>query len=96
METTEHFARVSLVTEILGKQVLLSEENVRQLLEARARYGLTTAAQVGAECPVTAETPAPEAHACGCTTREEHVALTRGELTALIEEAIERDRKART
>ncbi|HWQ03462.1 MAG TPA: class II aldolase/adducin family protein [Candidatus Nitrosotenuis sp.] len=96
METTEHFARVSLVTELLGKQVLLSSEDVGKLLEARARYGLTTAAQVGAECPVTAETSAPAAHACGCATGEEHVALTRSELAALIEEAVERDRKSRS
>jgi L-fuculose-phosphate aldolase len=95
METTEHFARVSLVTELLGKQVLLSSEDVMKLLEARARYGLTTAAQVGAECPVTAEATAPAVQACACASGEEHVALTRGELTALIEEAVERDRKSR-
>jgi L-fuculose-phosphate aldolase len=95
METTEHFARVSLVTELLGKQVLLSSEDVGKLLEARARYGLTTAAQAGAECPVTAETSSPAAHVCGCATGEEHVALTRDELAALIEEAVERDRKSR-
>jgi L-fuculose-phosphate aldolase len=98
METTEHFARVSLVTELLGKQVLLSSEDVMKLLEARARYGLSTAAQVGAECPVTADAPAAAAaagRACACASGEEHVALTRGELTALIEEAIARDRKSR-
>jgi L-fuculose-phosphate aldolase len=77
METVEHFARVSLVTELLGKQVLLSSEDVEKLLAARARYGLTTAAQVGAECPVTSDTPAAD-----------RVTLTRQELEALIEEAV--------
>lgn len=77
METTEHFARVSLVTELLGKQVLLSSADVEKLLAARARYGLTTAAQVGAECPVTAESLAGD-----------RVTLTRDELAALIEEAV--------
>ena len=39
METVEHFAQVSLVTEMLGKQVLLSGRDVEKLLAARARYG---------------------------------------------------------
>ena len=38
METVEHFAKISLVTELLGKQVLLSETEVDKLLAARQRY----------------------------------------------------------
>src|SRR4051812_36698945 len=56
METVEHFAQISLVTETLGKQALLSGRDVEKLLAARARYGTTTAAQPGADCPITAET----------------------------------------
>lgn len=78
METTEHFARVSLVTELLGKQVLLSATDVEKLLAARARYGLTTAAELGAECPVTAETAAAG----------DRVTLTREQLEGLIAEAV--------
>ena len=48
METTEHFARVALVTEMLGKQVLLSSGDVQKLVAARARYGLQTAPNAGA------------------------------------------------
>ena len=81
METTEHFARVSLVTELLGKQVLLSSADVEKLLAARARYGIQTAAQVGAECPVTAD-----------AVPGDRVTLTRQELEALIEEAVRRER----
>jgi L-fuculose-phosphate aldolase len=80
METTEHFARVSLVTELLGKQVLLSATDVEKLLAARARYGIQTAAPTGAECPVTAEVAGDQ------------VTLTRQELEALIEEAVRRER----
>ena len=47
METIEHFARVSLVTELLGKQVLLSGGDVEKLLAARARYGVQTASSIG-------------------------------------------------
>jgi len=81
METTEHFARVALVTELLGKQVLLSSTDVEKLLAARVRYGLSTAATVGAECPVTAE-----------SVSADRVTLTRQELEALIEEAVRKER----
>ncbi len=84
METAEHFARVSLVTELLGKQVLLSGGDVEKLLAARARYGSTTAAQVSPECPVTAEGLAGD-----------RITVTRGELEALIEEAVRNDRARR-
>ncbi len=84
METTEHFARVALVTELLGKQVLLSSGDVEKLLAARARYGLTTAAQRSAECPVTSESLVGD-----------RIALTRQELEALIEEAVRIDRGRR-
>jgi L-fuculose-phosphate aldolase len=91
LETVEHFARVSLVTELLGKQVLLSGSDVEKLLAARARYGATTAAQVAPECPVTSETG--EAGAGGASA--DRVSLTREELEALIEEAVRVDRSRR-
>jgi L-fuculose-phosphate aldolase len=88
METTEHFARVTLVTELLGKQVLLSGGDVEKLLAARARYGLQTAATVGPECPVTSDNAATE-----------RITLTRRELEALVDEevqkALEKDRQQR-
>lgn len=101
METTEHFARVSLVTELLGKQVLLSSEDVEKLLAARARYGLSTAAQLGPECPVTSDstggvcTPRPDVSGTGAAGGGERVSLSREELTALIDEAVARDRKSK-
>ncbi|MGA8221101.1 MAG: class II aldolase/adducin family protein [Candidatus Acidiferrales bacterium] len=88
METTEHFARVALVSELLGKQVLLSGGDVEKLLAARARYGLQTAATVGPDCPVTSDTAAPE-----------RITLTRRELETLVDEAVqkalEKDRQQR-
>ena len=79
METVEHFAKVALVTELLGKQVLLSSGDVEKLLAARARYGLVTAAPVGAECPVTSDTASGD-----------RINVTREELEALIEEAVKK------
>lgn len=84
METTEHFARVALVTELLGKQVLLSGGDVEKLLAARARYGTQTAATVGAEGPVTSD-----------AGETERITLTRRELDSLVEEAIQKDRLRR-
>src|SRR2546427_7028846 len=85
-----HFAQVTLVTELLGKQVLLSSGDVEKLLAARARYGSPTASQVGPECPVTSETSDSDGAGPGsCVT------LTREELEALIEEAVRNDRARR-
>lgn len=82
METTEHFARVALVTEMLGKQVLLSTTEVQKLVAARARYGLQTASNAGPEFPVTSETAA----------ETERITLTRRELESLVDEAVKKDR----
>src|ERR1700733_10798138 len=54
METSEHFARVALVTELLGKQVLLSGGDVEKLIAARARYG-NGAATITKDCPITSD-----------------------------------------
>jgi len=89
METVEHFAQVSLASELLGKQVLLSGRDVEKLLAARARYGTTTAAKVSPGCPVTSDSPAEAP--CG----PERISITRAELEALIEEAVNEDRRRR-
>jgi len=89
METVEHFAQVSLVTELLGKQVLLSGHDVEKLLAARARYGTTTASTVTPDCPVTSDNSGSAAHA------PERISVTRVELDALIAEAVRKDRALR-
>lgn len=86
METVEHFAQVSLVTELLGKQTLLSGGDVEKLLTARARYGTTTASQMGPLCPETSDT---------ADARQARVTVTREQLEALIEEAVRKDRAMR-
>ena len=86
MESTEHFARVALVTQLLGKEVLLSSRDVEKLVAVRARYA------AGAQ-------PAPPAPVGDAAISEngptERVTLTRRELEALIDEAIRRDRSLR-
>ena len=85
LETTEHFARVALVTELLGKQKLLSHADVEKLVAVRARYG------AGAQFVP----PASDYPARGEENEAERVTLTRSELDALIEEAIHKDRTRR-
>ncbi len=79
METVEHFARISLVTEMLGQQSLLSETDVDKLMEARRRYfGLDSAPPRVAACPVPA---APE-------TDGRKIGVTREELKRRVAEAL--------
>ncbi len=86
METVEHFAQVSLASEMLGKQVLLSGSDVKKLLEARSRYGTTTAAPVTPDCPITSDN-------AGCAADNSNlISITREELETLIEEAVRKDR----
>src|ERR1700687_3588826 len=79
LETVEHFAQVSLATELFGKQVLLSGRDVEKLLAARARYGTTTASTVSPGCPVTRDSVQDAAD------KPERISVTREELEALIE-----------
>ncbi len=84
METTEHFAHVALVTELLGGQKLLSGAELEKLVLARAQYGASSRA------------PAAGLHAAsGGFNGSERISLTRHELDSLIDEAVQRDRAQR-
>ena len=48
METIEHFARISLVARILGREHLLSREEVERLQQLRGTYGIAAPAPI---CP---------------------------------------------
>jgi L-fuculose-phosphate aldolase len=48
METIEHFARISLVARQLGRENLLSRDEVRRLEQLRGRYGIAAPAPI---CP---------------------------------------------
>jgi L-fuculose-phosphate aldolase len=84
LETTEHFAHVALVTELLGKQKLLSSAEVEKLVTARARYAASSHAPAAGLHP-------PRAGANGT----QQISLTRRELDSLIDEAVQRDRARR-
>ncbi len=51
METIEHFAKISLVARLLGRENLLSREEVLRLQELRGTYGINAPAPICAELP---------------------------------------------
>jgi L-fuculose-phosphate aldolase len=55
METIEHFARISLVARTLGREHLLSREEVDRLQALRGRYGIASPAPVCEDDPDPAD-----------------------------------------
>lgn len=90
METVEQLAKITLVTEMLGKQSLLSGGDVEKLLAAR-----TYAASESRTLPKLSGTQDAASGARGTQQGEARVTLTRQELEDLIEEALRRDRARR-
>jgi L-fuculose-phosphate aldolase len=101
METIEHFAKISLVARMLGRENLLSREEVTRLQDLRGAYGIKAPAPICAEtvedesCQVV-QAPAgggkrlvPEmVRRAAEADGEGEIRLTYRELSALIEEAI--------
>jgi L-fuculose-phosphate aldolase len=77
METVEHFARISLVAELLGGAQVLPRQEVEKLLDARTRYGIRSRAGGDPGCPLAAE-----------ETGQERFMVTREELITLVDEAL--------
>jgi len=61
METIEHFARISLVARQLGREHLLSREEVERLQALRGSYGIAAPAPI---CPDPAPVGAPTDPSC--------------------------------
>lgn len=81
METMEHFARISLVAELLGGARPLPRAEVDKLLDSRTRYGVKSRAGAQPGCPVVAE----DLQAGG---EQERFYVTRQELISLVDEAL--------
>src|SRR5215216_1211187 len=104
METIEHFAKISLVARLLGREHLISRDEVERLQNLRGFYGIPAPAPLCTD-PETAETDqatcqileAPETSerldpdvtsALRQASRDGEIRLTYGELTALIADAV--------
>jgi L-fuculose-phosphate aldolase len=104
METIEHFARISLVARTLGRENLLSRDEVDRLQGLRGMYGIASPAPICAD-----ETPTGAGDQLDCqvvqaplsdarlvphtlqpppTGTDAEIRLTYRELTALIEDAV--------
>jgi L-fuculose-phosphate aldolase len=55
MEVVEHYARITLVAELLGGPKVLPREEVSKLFESRARYGVHSNANMEPGAPLVAE-----------------------------------------
>src|SRR5204863_8018903 len=87
METVEHFARISLVAELLGGPKVLPKLEVDKLFDSRTRYGVKARAGALPGCPIVAEDLSSVPGANG-TVDQERISVTRQELIALVDEAI--------
>jgi L-fuculose-phosphate aldolase len=102
METIEHFARISLVARLLGREHLLSKEEVLRLQGLRGMYGIAAPAPIcvdgesevpDATCqvvqaPSSGERLVPQRFAPGTVPEDGEIRLTYRQLSALIEDAV--------
>jgi len=104
METVEHFAHISLVARMLGRENLISRDEVMRLQELRGTYGIKAPAPICADPvddPTCQTVQAPEgdgqrlipdviSRGAGRVppSDETEIRLTYRELSALIEDAI--------
>ena len=98
METIEHFAKISLVARLLGREHLISREEVERLQGLRGVYGIAAPAPLCADpadaaagdqvaCQVLEAPSSPRERLVPASTDGE-IRLTYGELTALIADAV--------
>lgn len=104
METIEHFSKISLVARLLGREHLLSREEVGRLQQLRDRYGIASPAPVcvdetpaaaAGDCQVVVAPSAPGERLVADTSmagvpigNDGGIQLTYGQLTSLIDEAV--------
>ncbi len=97
METIEHFAKISLVARLLGRENLISREEVDRLQGLRGTYGIKAPAPIcavdepaqdPASCQVVQAPSSARSRLVPSADRDGEIRLTYGELSALIEDAL--------
>ncbi len=79
METLEHFAKITLVAELLGGPKVLPRVEVQKLFDSRARYGVKASSTIEPGAPLVAE---------DMPSRGEKLEITRAELLSILDEAL--------
>jgi L-fuculose-phosphate aldolase len=82
METVEHSARITLVSELLGGPRVLPRAEIQKLFEARSRYGVVSRNRFEPGMPLAAEDLSEK------EAPEEKFEITRSQLLSIIEEAL--------
>ena len=104
METIEHFAKISLVARSLGREHLLSRDEVDRLQGLRGMYGIASPAPICADdavgsvsdqldcqvvrAPLSTDRLVPDPSLPAPIGTDAEIRLTYRELTALIEDAV--------
>jgi L-fuculose-phosphate aldolase len=103
METIEHFAKISLVARMLGREHLISREEVERLQGLRGMYGIPSPAPLCADpadagddqvicqvldAPASTDGRLVPDRSFTTTSGDGEIRLTYGELTALIADAV--------
>jgi L-fuculose-phosphate aldolase len=79
METVEHFARITLVAELLGGAKALPRVEVQKLFDSRPRYQVKSRNHMEPAAPMTAE---------DMPKSSEKIEITREQLLSIIDEAL--------
>jgi len=79
MEMVEHFARITLVAELLGGPKVLPRVEIQKLFQARERYGVSSRNRFESGQPLAAE-DMPDTN--------EKIEITREQLLSIVEEAL--------
>jgi L-fuculose-phosphate aldolase len=93
METIEHFAKISLVARQLGRENLLSRDEVTRLQNLRGMYGISSPAPICVDpahstARLVADTPGLPPGPGERLGTDGEIRLTYGQLTTLIDEAV--------
>jgi L-fuculose-phosphate aldolase len=101
METIEHAANITLVARLLGREHLLSRDEVKRLQDLRGHYGIASPAPICADdvsgsgdtcqvvfAPESSNRLVPDPIRLPPTSGNGEIRLTYAELTSLIEDAV--------
>jgi L-fuculose-phosphate aldolase len=94
METIEHFAKISLVARLLGRENLLSREEVMRLQELRGSYGIQAPAPICAETGTDGSFPDATSTSVGDATCQT-VQAPKGDGSRLVADVLRRAAESR-
>lgn len=87
METLEHFARISLVAKILGRERELSRENVDKLIDLREQHGYMSSEMRCQACGYNMSNGCDAQHQSAPERNDDLITLRRSELIELVKQA---------